>query len=293
MIRKAEGFQSEKIIVLPRYQLEELAAHPLIRQIHMTDIGYYPRAANHFRERTHGCDSHIVIYCASGRGWIRLGDGNPVQVAELCVVILPAGVPHAYGADAASPWSIYWFHLRGEQAGPLLAGIDTPGGVRQLPSAADGERLVELFHQCYDLLSARAYSLPHQLHVSHTVRYLISYIGLLPERPAIKSQAYIEQAMLLMQERLESHVTIEELVTYTRISKQHLNHLFKQHTGFAPIDYYLRLKMQRACQLLDLTDDSVKSISLTLGMTDPYYFSRLFKQIIGVSPSSYRDKLKG
>ncbi|MFS0726007.1 helix-turn-helix domain-containing protein [Paenibacillus sp. 1P07SE] len=175
----------------------------------------------------------------------------------------------------------------------LLAELGAPEGVRQLSSAADGERLIELFHQCYDLLSSKSYSIAHQLHVSHTIRYLISFLGLLPARQEIRSHAYIEQAMLLMQERLETQMTIEELVVHTRISKQHLHHLFKHHTGYSPIDYYLRMKMQRACQLLDLTEYSIKQISLTLGIADPYYFSRLFKKVIGLSPSAYRGNPKG
>ncbi|MOA07209.1 HTH-type transcriptional activator Btr [compost metagenome] len=163
-----------------------------------------------------------------------------------------------------------------------------------LLSLNDSEKVLDLFHQCYDLLSDKAYSIAHLIHVSNTIRYLISFIGLIPRRKQEeKTQAYIEQAMMYMQEKLEMNMTLEELAAYTNISKQHLNYVFKQATGCAPIDYYLRLKMQRACQLLDLTNNSVKEISLLIGFSDPYYFSRLFKKIIGTSPSEYRSQLKG
>ena len=76
---------------------------------------------------------------------------------------------------------------------------------------------------------------------------------------------------------------------HTGISKQHLIHLFKRETALPPIEYFLRMKMQRAAQLLDLTDLSVKEIGHAVGMTDPYYFSRLFKQMMGHSPSRYRE----
>ncbi|MDQ8733102.1 AraC family transcriptional regulator [Paenibacillus sp. LHD-38] len=288
-----EGFNDEKIIVLPQYQLNEMIAQPLIRDTYITDIGYYPRAKSHYRERPAGCDSHILIFCVGGEGWIKLAGQSSFQLTEQTLAVIPPNTPHVYGADETDPWSIYWFHLNGEQVGALIQSSGLDAGPIRL-SLTDSEKIRDLFHQCYDLLSAKAYSASHQIHVSYTMRYLLSFIGLIPRRKQeAKTQAYIEQAILYMQERLEMDMTIDGLVAHTRVSKQHLNHLFKQATGFAPIDYYLRLKMQRACQLLDLTDNSIKEISISLGLSDPYYFSRLFKKIIGSSPSDYRSKLKG
>jgi YesN/AraC family two-component response regulator len=54
------------------------------------------------------------------------------------------------------------------------------------------------------------------------------------------------------------------------------------------------MKIQRAGQLLDLTDYTVKEISSSLGIEDSYYyFSRLFKKINGCSPTEYRKRKKG
>lgn len=53
------------------------------------------------------------------------------------------------------------------------------------------------------------------------------------------------------------------------------------------------MKMQRAGQLLDLTDWSVKEIAGAVGLSDPYYFSRLFKKMMGCSPTAYRGIPKG
>ncbi|HKI69808.1 MAG TPA: helix-turn-helix transcriptional regulator, partial [Verrucomicrobiae bacterium] len=70
-------------------------------------------------------------------------------------------------------------------------------------------------------------------------------------------------------------------------------------TGCAPIDFFIRLRMQHACKLLDGTALSVKEIAAELGYEDPFYFSRTFKSVNHVAPSEYRtmpkelkDKLK-
>ncbi|MCB0166075.1 MAG: helix-turn-helix transcriptional regulator, partial [Anaerolineae bacterium] len=64
--------------------------------------------------------------------------------------------------------------------------------------------------------------------------------------------------------------------------------VFKKKTGYAPIDYFIRLKIQKACELLETTDQQVSEIGHSLGYPDIYYFSRLFKKVVGLSPRQYR-----
>jgi len=56
----------------------------------------------------------------------------------------------------------------------------------------------------------------------------------------------------------------------------------------SPIDYFIRLKIHFACQLLTQTDLKIKEIADRIGYDDPYYFSRLFKQVTGQSPKVYK-----
>ena len=52
------------------------------------------------------------------------------------------------------------------------------------------------------------------------------------------------------------------------------------------------MKMQKASQQLDFTDHSVKDIAMSMGFDDPYYFSKRFRKIIGMSPKQYRSLKK-
>lgn len=61
----------------------------------------------------------------------------------------------------------------------------------------------------------------------------------------------------------------------------------------APMDYYIQLKMQRACRYLAHSDRKIKVIARELGYDDQYYFSRLFSKAIGKSPSDYRREERG
>ena len=51
MIRQKDGFEGERAIVIPIYSVQEMEVHPLASVLHITDIGYYPRALHHYRER--------------------------------------------------------------------------------------------------------------------------------------------------------------------------------------------------------------------------------------------------
>jgi transcriptional regulator GlxA family with amidase domain len=69
--------------------------------------------------------------------------------------------------------------------------------------------------------------------------------------------------------------------------------LFRRQTGFAPIDFVIRLRVQHACRLLDTTELSIGEIAERVGYPDPYYFTRCFRRVMGRAPRLYRKVPKG
>ena len=95
-----------------------------------------------------------------------------------------------------------------------------------------------------------------------------------------------------MQENTQHNLTLEQFATYFKYSPSHFSMLFQKETGVSPISYFLRLKIQRACQYIELTNLKLNEIATLLGFDEPAYFSRLFSKIMGMSPSEYRRKEK-
>ncbi|GLX66340.1 AraC family transcriptional regulator [Paenibacillus glycanilyticus] len=289
--RKKDGFESEKLFIQPDYIVDELTANELTSTLYVSDIGCFPRAQYHYRERMKGCDSHILIYCAEGEGWLEIGSKMTISPRQL--VVIPAGTPHRYGASEDKPWTIYWMHLHGRHVLEFIQtyGMDT--GLF-LPAATHAKWL-EDFQQCFSLLSDKPYSMPAQIHVSQTIRHLLSHVGLstggtIQDK---KREDYMELAMRYMTSRLTDSITLPQLAKHTGLSKQHLIYLFNKETGCPPIEFFLRLKMQRAGEMLALTSLNIKEICTEFGISDPYYFSRLFKKYMGVSPTQFRNTPKG
>ncbi|MGF9700287.1 AraC family transcriptional regulator [Paenibacillus sp. MABNR03] len=291
-LRKSVGFPMQKLLVLPDPLLAEAARYPVTSGLYVTDIGYFHEADHHYRDRPEGCASHILMYCVQGTGWYELDGSKPHVVHAGDLVILPAHMPHVYGANAAEPWSIYWIHLRGEHALTYIEPLMSSKISAIPPSKAP--KWLELFHECYDALET-GYSLQAMTYASQIMGYMLGMLAYGQSTGVImvSSKRAAEQSVQYMLEHLERAVTLKELAAQAQLSAPHYSQLFKQATGHSPIDYFLRLKIQHSCRYLDFTDWTVKQISSELGFKDPYYFSRLFSKMMGRSPTEYRNKTKG
>jgi AraC-like DNA-binding protein len=293
-IQLADGFEKQKMFILPEYLIEKVIAHELIKHFYITDIGHFHKAKYHYVERIHGSDSHILIVCSDGEGYIQLQNKLPIVLKKQHYVIIPAGTPHIYQASDHNPWSLYWMHLRGSHVNEFIMNFDLACTSRST-STSTYLKFIECFKQCYSLLEQNSFSIHHHLHASSMMRYMFSlfvteHTG---TKETLASSNYTAIAISYMQKNLNRQLTLTEIASETCLSKQHLNTIFNKQLGFAPIDFFLRLKMQYACQMLDLTTLSVKEISAQLGFQDSLYFSRIFKKTIHHSPSEYRNISKG
>ena len=86
-------------------------------------------------------------------------------------------------------------------------------------------------------------------------------------------------------------VTLSELARRSGFSAQHLNRIFRHSLGMTPLQYLLRMRLERAAALLGEGSRTVNAIARDCGFEDAYYFSRLFKQHYGQSPVEYRDAM--
>jgi transcriptional regulator GlxA family with amidase domain len=98
----------------------------------------------------------------------------------------------------------------------------------------------------------------------------------------------IAQSITYMMQHLDQPLQVATLAANVNVSPSHFFVLFKRRTGRPPIDYFIRLRMQRACQLLRAGSLHVKEVAAALGYDDSFYFSRVFKSVNHVAPSEYR-----
>jgi two-component system, response regulator YesN len=101
----------------------------------------------------------------------------------------------------------------------------------------------------------------------------------------------IKKVLGFIEANLEAKITVDELAEFARVSRSHLYYLFKVETGVAPIQYIKRVRIEKARDLLEQTNLSIKQIRSRVGLADRSHFTRGFKEAFGVTPSEYRNRL--
>lgn len=85
---------------------------------------------------------------------------------------------------------------------------------------------------------------------------------------------------------------VKELSESAHFCDAHFRRLFKEQVGYSPHQYFSMLRMNKAARLLLETALPVKDVAYACGYEDPKYFSRMFRQVEGMTPLEYRDSLK-
>ncbi len=292
MAKIKEGFKGERFISLPEELLIAYSKEPLIGNLYVRKIGFFPKVKFHYVQKDKGCDYAMLIYCVDGKGWYNIY-GKKYMVEKNQYIIIPPNVPYSFGADEKKPWTIYWMHFRGDMSTRFLPTHPNPISI--LPS--ENSRLqdrIQLFEEIYSCFSM-GYIKEYMIYSSMCLYpFLSSFIWIEQFRhiriPNHKEYPFSSRVIHYMQENIENNLTLNQLADYFRYSPSHFSMLFQKETGFSPINYFIRLKIQKACQYIELTHLKLNEISTKLGFEEPAYFSRIFTKIMGMSPSSYRMK---
>ena len=85
---------------------------------------------------------------------------------------------------------------------------------------------------------------------------------------------------------------VEEMVRRSRLAERTFKRRFTEATGFAPIDYVQRLRIEDAKRRLERTDASADEIGWKVGYEDAAFFRRLFKRVTGMTPGAYRRRFQ-
>jgi AraC-like DNA-binding protein len=104
-----------------------------------------------------------------------------------------------------------------------------------------------------------------------------------------RNRARMEQVLKLLGDVSGSTQPPEVLARAAGLSVSHFNRLFREWSGFTPMEYQRRQRIARARALLGDARLTIKEIAAQCGFDDPYHFSRVFRQLDGLSPSQYRE----
>lgn len=113
-------------------------------------------------------------------------------------------------------------------------------------------------------------------------------IGAIVEHTRSRMNPIIVKACTVIHEKLSREISLEEIARKVEISPFYFSKLFKEETGENFIDYITMARLRKAKELLLDPSLNVREISAATGYADPNYFSKLFKKVVGVTPTEFR-----
>ncbi len=282
-----EGFLGQKMIVLPKSIKKRLESNKITRSFYITDIGYYPRARHHQRVRKMGANEFIFIYCTEGGGTLNIA-GEHIEVLPNHFYIIPKNTAHGYHAGEHNPWSIYWMHFGGIMAQSLFDRYDLNRQNAEIVPFESSRihefnRIFQVLNSSY-VMSRLEYA--NILGLNFISSFIFAEIG--HSMDVQSRDNLVDTIVEFLVQNLDKSLRFEDITEEFNYSSSYLFNLFKKRTGYSPLHFFNLKKTQKACEILDHTDMSIKEISYKLGFQDPLYFSRLFKKYMGVSPRTYR-----
>lgn len=253
-----------------------------------TKVGHFSDFPEHYTNRKNGLPEYILIFCLSGKGWVKSKRINYVVKSGDCILI-PENFSHSYGSDSDNPWDIYWVHFQcSEEQYPLSQPLHKLQDI-----AIYHPKVSSLIEQPLIKITQLAF----HTSVNHFVTAEITgYLFILLSRlfqsnqdaSVFFSDPLTKTCLTLLQDNIYAQLTLDNIAEQLNISKYYLVHRFRKMCGQTPMYYYNHLKCQEACRLLTTTTKTISQISDLLCYSTPYYFSERFKTFTGYSPRHYR-----
>lgn len=287
LLKIKDGFLGEQQINVPReIIINKLKIQPFSNNLFITHIGFFPKAKFHYRERALGCSDNILLYCVDGSGHYETANESYVLNANQ-FMLLPPGKFHIYQADLHNPWSIYWVHFSGKNLRHLNDLFQTENYLQPTNINYD-EKIIDQWREMYNALD-NGFS-DKNLAFANLCLYKFLTFFLCPQQisSSQKKEDPVGESLNFMKANIDKIISVDDLADKLKYSNSHFTALFKSKTGSSPIEYFIKLKIQYACQLLTQTHFKIKVIADKIGYEDSFYFSRIFKKMTGKSPKEYR-----
>ncbi|MFK4439014.1 AraC family transcriptional regulator [Paenibacillus sp. RC21] len=245
---------------------------------------------------------HEKVYIREEQEHFEIGEGD--------IVLLYPGRTHGGYQESLPGVTFYWFHFdvpttpnvlsneeMKQETRVMDAHLQRHGFVRdiyipQCVRAGNGDRIHIIVNQILHVANS------HYL-TYHSVNYLFTSLLIEISELALSSltsspaspQGNVSFNKIIEWTRIhaEEPITVTDLARKFNYNKDYISRLFKQNTGMRPLEFIHSIRINKAKELISRTDMSIKQVAEEAGYTDEKYFMRMFKKIVNMTPSQYRN----
>ncbi len=240
---------------------------------------------------------YLFHYVISGKGTLLTDDthnhSKEYRIGPGSGFLIEPGRVNTYFADREEPWEYTWVEFGGLRAKEILesAGLSSETPVYIPDSAQAGETLKER------LLYLAGHDQESSL---HQIGYLYLIMDAILSGSSKKrkkqggklSEFYTKEAVAFIEQNYALPITVEDMAGRCNLDRSYFGKIFKDTMGQSPQEFLICYRMNRAAELLKLTDLPIHDISIQVGYPNQLHFSRAFKKVFDVSPRIYRQNNK-
>ncbi len=232
-----------------------------------------------------------VVSISAGGGWFESRPTGRKKISAGSAFIVLPGVWHRYRPDDRTGWTESWVEVKGPCVARLRRqGVLTPrAAVCRETEAAGLDEALEAVH-------ARARAASGKFDPDLTARALGVLAAWFRAGQTKSTEPHAVRTMIEAEQFLSVHhtepVNVADLARRLGVAYSHFRRQFHEHTGYAPWQYVMRLRLVRARRLLAASDATLEEIAQKLGFSSAFHFSAAFKQAFGRAPDHWRRRSK-
>lgn len=239
-------------------------------------------------------DYYLIHTVLAGQGQFVIRDKSYSCSTGDTFIIFP-GELFFYQASKEQPWHYLWVGFTRHGASALM---DVLGVSPDQPVIRDSvnPQIKSYYDQLQSCFQSNLQSDLANLAAGGWLRLLLQQLALSQHKlnlPTLDSSIdrVVKQAIQFITLQYTQTISIEHLSSMLGYHRTHLSKLFKQTTGLSPMQYLLKIRMQRA-ELLLASSMTIDQVATSVGFSDALYFSKKFRKWRGQSPTEYRNTLR-
>ncbi len=234
--------------------------------------------------------SFLFFVVTSGKGQLMYeGKTYELETGDCVFIDCKKAYSHSTSNDL---WKLEWCHFYSSTMSSIYEKYLERGG-KPVFKIDNPSVLVNLIHDLYDLALGNDYI--RDMRINEKLSSLLTLImeeSWNPEAKAItpRKRVELENIKEYLDEHYVEHISLEELSNRFFISKFYLTKIFKETYGTTINNYLISKRITKAKQYLRFSNMTIDEIGQAVGMDDANYFSRIFKKVEGMSPTTYKKK---
>jgi AraC-like DNA-binding protein len=266
---------------------------PALKQLETIAVG------NVWGERFHSTPSHELIHVLQGSAEIQYRK-RVIAVVAGDTFIIPEGTQHRDVKSQGEQYRVLYTFFRWPAGKAIIGKLDTAALIKL--AGAPRTHLQMLVRQLESefLGGAEGSTRRMQLILLEIILALVRYSHAASPRVTEARRVIADTRRRKLADEVHAHLTehctdsisLEALAERFDVSPFHLCRTYTQTFGVSMTDMIARMRIERAAEWLKAGDASVKAAAARSGFSDPNYFAKVFRKVLGMSPSQYQASVR-